>query len=592
MRCGTVQTQEVKTRRRDSIPKHATMNDRDFSRRVPQQAQSPGLFGFEGKSTVEGCPLSDLPDLRDQVPDLKPYLLPFQRVIFVGEVFEAPPPNQRRRSHPSSSLALMSLMSAARLRDIGVNGPGPAAEPLREHEGVEQFRLLRALFGRDSLHLGIQLYEDFPRLLRSTIHQLAGLQGVGYNSASEEEPGRIIHWAPEPNDPIALHITKVNDWQWPHYGAVDSTPLFVMAVLRVAQDDIEFLDERYSGRDLEQHTIRHALESATAWLVKRLDENPEGLLEFIMKQPRGIWNQAWKDTPESYMHANGTYANHRKGIASVEVQSLAHKTLLALARFHRREAEGRGRMNLQREDSLSRASSFQARADHLRSTVLDVFWIDDDRGGYFALATDRDESGRLRRLEVRTSNMGHAINLLEGDDHEIKRRRQALIMTLFSEELLDRNGIRTLSNREVRFAPRSYHCGSVWPWDTRAIAEELYHAGYPGLAHDLDARLWQVVESLGFFIELVPGNNAVKPSEMLIHRLVDVYDGERDHFSDSYRIEKPAQETQAWTVEAIRAIKKTYQPLRPDPCLSIHAQEPSKRQFELLVLEGSGSPIT
>lgn len=533
----------------------------------PGQEVGPGLFGFEGK-TFDGVPLSKLPDLRDHVPDLLPFLLPFQRVIFVGDAFEEPEPDRPLRAHPSSSRALMSLTGSSRLRDIGANGPGYAAEPLAEHQDEAQLGLLQALFGRDALHLGTQLYDDFPLLLRATVHQLAELQGTEVNSASEEEPGRIIHWAPEAGDPVAAHITEVNHWQWPHYGAVDSTPMFVLAVLRVARDNPAFLDESYVGRDSRPHTVRHALEAATAWLVRRLNENPEGLLEFTMRQPRGIWNQAWKDTPESYMHADGSYANHHDGIASIEVQALAYKTLVALAEFSDREAAQGSSVQLERPESLAEASIFRALADHLRSTVLGVFWIDDERGGYFALATDRGQSGELRPLAVRTSNMGHALSLLAGDDPELLRRRKAMVATLFSDELLDRNGIRTLSSREVRFAPRSYHCGSVWPWDNRAIAAELDRAGYPDLARDLDTRVWRVVDTLGFFAEFVPGDNSTQAADLTIRRLVDVYDGERDHFSNSYRIEKPAQETQAWTVEAIRAIKKTFKPLgypRPKP---------------------------
>ena len=75
----------------------------------------------------------------------------------------------------------------------------------------------------------------------------------------------------------------------------------------------------------------------------------------------------------------------------------------------------------------------------------------------------------------------------------------ALIEMLFSEELLDRNGIRTLSSNETRIVPFSYHCGSVWPWDNQVIARELRKAGYPALARDLQRRIWRIVDALGFF---------------------------------------------------------------------------------------------
>src|SRR5262249_10210246 len=160
------------------------------------------------------------------------------------------------------------------------------------------------------------------------------------------------------------------------------------------------------------------------------------------------------------------------------------------------------------------------------------------------------------------------------------RMKTSLIKTLFSAEMLDRNGIRTLSSREIRFVPFSYHCGSVWPWDNRVIAKELRHSGYFGLAHNLELRIWNVVNTLGFFAEFVPGDNSSSPTALTITRVVDVYDGERDHWSNSYRMEKPAQETQAWTVEAIRAIKKGNQPLNPTRSLPTAATDQAKHQFE------------
>ncbi|HSW74992.1 MAG TPA: amylo-alpha-1,6-glucosidase [Candidatus Saccharimonadales bacterium] len=542
---------------------------------------APGLFGFEGKNALDGTPLSELPDFREQVPELQPYLLPFQRVIYVEENLLNADSALSARSHPSSSHALLELMGVTSLKEIGNCGPGNAAQSLPEHENDEQVNLLGALFGRDSLHMGMALYSSFPNLLKTTAVRLAELQGVAANMANEEEPGRIIHWGADPEDPIAKHITEVNFWEWPHYGAVDSTPLFIRGVLKVAKDNPAFLGQTYIGRDNETHTMQDALDAATGWLEKSLQNNPEGLLEFKMLQERGIWNQAWKDTPESYMHADGSYANHRQGIASIEVQALAYDTLIDLATHYKQQNRG--------ADTQVKAAILESRAAQLKQTVLDKFWIEDESGGYFALGTDRDENGQLRPLAVRTSNMGHALHLLEGDSPQLAQRREELIKTLFSDELLDRKGVRTLSDLEARFAPRSYHCGSVWLWDNHVISQELERAGYSGLARDIDQRIWRTVNTLGFFVEFVPGDNATTPEAMTIRRVIDVYDGERNHFSNSYRIEKPAQETQAWTVEAIRAIKKKNQPLHPELSALSAAADPNKRAFEQRILSQAQS---
>jgi hypothetical protein len=560
---------------------------RDESHR--DRATSTGLFGFEGKLAPDGTPLRELPDLRHLTPQLVPYLLPFQRVIYVRDLLPLAGPHLKRGTHPSSSRALMRLMRVSHLSDIGKYGPGNAALPLPEHRHLPEFTLLDALVGRDALIMGLNLYDSFPQLLRSTLYRLAELQGVKDNPASEEEPGRIIHWAPDPHSYVAEQISALNGWEWPHYGAIDSTPLFIRGILHVLDDDPGFLTASYVGVDGQEHQIRHALQAAADWLERRLQSNTEGLLEFHMSQPRGIWNQAWKDTPESYMHADGTYANHAQGIASIEIQALAYDTLTDLAHHYARQIECAGASP--GEAGLSaKLKSVAARARDLKERVREMFWLEDDRGGYFALATDRDELGRPRPLAVRTSNMGHALHLLDGDDPETARRRQALIETLFSDELLDHNGVRTLSSSEIRFVPFSYHCGSVWAWDNQVIVKELRQAGYPALARDLERRTWRVVDTLGFFAEFVPGNNPVSPSELTITNVVDIYDGEREHYSNCYRIEKPAQEVQAWTAEAIRTIKRGCHPLQPELSAPTAAADPAKREFEVRLLSGAGLP--
>jgi hypothetical protein len=563
-------------------------NPRDESHHDRATA-STGLFGFEGKLAPDGTPLRELPDLRHLTPQLVPYLLPFQRVIYVHDLLPLIGSQLKPGGHPSSSRALMRLMRVSHLKDIGKCGPGNAALPLPEHRDLPEFTLLDALVGRDALYMGLNLYNSFPQLLRTTLRRLAESQGVKYNPASEEEPGRIIHWAPDPHSDVAEQISAVNGWEWPHYGAVDSTPLFIRGILRVLSSDPGFLTVSYVGADGQEHQMRHALQAAVDWLERRLQSNAEGLLEFQMSQPRGIWNQAWKDTPESYVHADGAYANHSQGIASIEIQALAYDTLIDLAHHYARQIECAG-VSPGGPDLRARLKSAAARARELKDNVREMFWLEDDRGGYFALATDRDEHGRPRPLAVRTSNMGRALHLLDGDDPETARRRQALIGTLFSDELLDRSGVRTLSSAEIRFVPFSYHCGSVWAWDNRVIAGELRQAGYPALARDLERRTWRVVDTLGFFAEFVPGNNAVSASELTVTNVVDVYDGEREHYSNCYRIEKPAQEIQAWTAEAIRAIKRGYRPLQPGLSAPMAAADPAKREFELRLLGGAGFP--
>ena len=132
-----------------------------------------------------------------------------------------------------------------------------------------------------------------------------------------------------------------------------------------------------------------------------------------------------------------------QGIASIEVQVTTYDALLDAAYLFEEVFE-----------NPTRADSLRAQAQSLGTAIIDHFWTE-DKGGYFVLGTDRDESGNVRQLKIRTSNMGHVLNsrLLQGDDPENVRMRTAVVKQILSPELLCRSGIRTLASDEIRFRP-------------------------------------------------------------------------------------------------------------------------------------------
>jgi glycogen debranching enzyme len=106
-------------------------------------------------------------------------------------------------------------------------------------------------------------------------------------------------------------------------------------------------------------------------------------------------------------------------------------------------------------------------AEALRRRFTDRFWCDDL--GTFALALD----GEKRPCRVRTSNAGHC--LFSG----IATEEQALRITagLMDEDAFSGWGIRTLSAKEHRYNPMSYHNGSVWPHDCAVVAAGMARYG-------------------------------------------------------------------------------------------------------------------
>jgi glycogen debranching enzyme len=467
--------------------------------------------------------------------------------LLPGEHVLQPIQLQPRRVYEKvpSSLEQMIRLTGAKISDeIGRFGPSKAALSL-DLEAPEHLRLYETLFGRDSLRVAIDLIPTYPELARTTILELARLQGVTENIEREEELGRIVHEARSPDDPIAQALSAERGWGWPYYGTVDATPEFIRvltAYCQLSEENRGFLSEEYVDRNGETQTISHALEMALSWIQRRLNMNPEGLLEYRTPLPKGIENQVWKDSWDAYHHSDGTIANHDSGIASIEVQVTTYDALIDAAELF--------------EDILDQpdqAIQLRSHAAILRNTILHTFWTE-DKGGYFVLGTDRDpESNTLRRLEVRTSNMGHVLNsrILKGDNPEIVRMREMTIQHLFSPEMLNASGIRTLASDEYRFRPGAYHNGSVWLWDTHHISKGLRRLGYTEQADILDQKILNVAADTHIFPEYVRGDDA--PVASINEQSIVVWD---EINQKENKIEQPPQEIQAWTVAAILAIKR------------------------------------
>lgn len=461
--------------------------------------------------------------------------------------------------HPQrdSSKALSSLMQMMRLTDANRTGeigvrPSKAAlaREVDDMSTPEHLRLYEVLFGRDSLHVANFLLPVFPELTRTTITALAKQQGTEVNIAREEEPGKILHEERNAEDPIAQKLTEERGWGWPYYGSVDATPEFVKLTSAYCQKEGDsFLSETFSAKDGETRTIGEALQLGVDWIMTKLDgdsnANPEGLLEYKPLYPGSTENQVWKDSWDAYHHADGTMANHEKGIASIEVQATAYDALVGAAEIYE-----------QTYDRIEEAEHLRARARKLRDATLEHFW-QEEKGGYFVLGTDRDDEGHLRQLRIRTSNMGHVLDsrLLEGDSlemrEEFKRRYiNPTIAQLQSSELLNGAGIRTLASDEVRFGPGRYHNGSVWLWDTYKIARGLREWEELEFAEELESKIVNTANVTGQFPEYVRGDASDMPS--MNNRTIVAYDvgNEREN-----TIEQPPQEVQAWSVASVLAIK-------------------------------------
>jgi glycogen debranching enzyme len=295
---------------------------------------------------------------------------------------------------------------------------------------------------------------------------------------------------------------------YPYYGTVDATPHFISAAMLAIRSRPSFQGE-----------VRQALDQAVAWLRRRLATDDLGLLSYQRVNPHGIANQIWKDSWDSMSHADGSIANHEGPTASLEAQALAYDALIEVGELHA--------------------------ADQLAQSIEEHFWL----GDFYAIGVDRDPAtGAPRPLATRASNMGWLLRSRLLDGREDRQRR--IVELLFSDELLAESGVRTLSSREVRFRPRSYHNGTVWPHDNYLISLGLEHRGFVEEAQELRRRLASFCRATHGFPEFVSGGD---PGDALLtKRIVDVYDTVNDRQN---RIEQPPQEIVCWTVAAMVAIQ-------------------------------------
>jgi len=316
-----------------------------------------------------------------------------------------------------------------------------------------------APFGRDGSITALQLLPWMPDVARGVLLFQARHQARDFDDFTDREPGKIFHELRTGEMANLREIPFV-----PYYGSADSTPLFLILAREYvrASGDLRLLKRLWG----------HVL-LAVEWMERHGDLDGDGLIEYRARSAVGLRNQGWKDSWDGVMHSDGSIAE--PPIAMCEVQGYAWRAYLGCAEL----AEMRG--------ELERAAAWRARAEALRDLVERSFWIEEL--GTYALALD----GEKRPCKVLTSNPGHL--LWSGLPRpEIGRR---LAERLMGPELFSGYGLRTLSAREVRYSPLSYHNGSVWPHDNAIAAEGMRRYGHVEGTFAIFAGLVNAVESLG-----------------------------------------------------------------------------------------------
>jgi glycogen debranching enzyme len=222
-----------------------------------------------------------------------------------------------------------------------------------------------------------------------------------------------------------------------YYGSVDATPLYLVLAGAYYRrtGDIAFLESIWPN-----------IELALLWLDKYGDRDKDGFVEYFRQSPTGLVQQGWKDSQDSIFHADGTLAEGP--IALCEVQGYAYAAKMSIAET----AAATGRVPL--------ANRLTEEAQELKARFARVFWR--DGLGTYALALD----GEKKHCDVHSSNAGHC--LFSGIS--LPHHAEAVATNLTSERFYSGWGVRTVSSKEARYNPMSYHNGSIWPHDNALIA--------------------------------------------------------------------------------------------------------------------------
>jgi glycogen debranching enzyme len=352
------------------------------------------------------------------------------------------------------------------------------------------------LFGRDTLMTGWQAGPLSADLLRGVLPVLPRYQGREVNDWRDEQPGRLPHQVQ------AAPLSALNYNPLGRYYGTMSASAFYPEILYA-------LWLWTADRGLIQAYLDPALR-ALHWLDTGGDIDGDGFYEWQTRSKKGLKNQGWKDSGESFIYEDGSIVPDP--IASADVQAcvyIAKKHLAQVLRWLDRGDEAR---------------TLLAQAEELKKRFNDAFWMDD--GEYLCLGLDPDK----RQIRSISSDAGAC---LAADILDVSRVRRAADR-LMEEDMFSGWGVRTLSAQHRAYNPFSYQRGSVWPVENGIVALAFLRFGLFEHLHRLTRGMFEAAQLFGY------------------HRLPEVFAGHaRDEEHPFPGLYPEANWPQAWSCSAV-----------------------------------------
>jgi glycogen debranching enzyme len=368
-------------------------------------------------------------------------------------------------------------------------------------------------FGRDGLITALECLSFDYRLAEGVLAYLASTQATASDPARDAEPGKILHETRRGEMAALGEVPFAR-----YYGSVDSTPLFVLLAGKYYErtGDLVFL-----------RSIWPNIMAALEWCDTYGDKDQDGFVEYSRMSKKGLEHQGWKDSQDSVFHESGELAEGP--IALCEVQGYVYAAKVAIAAV----ADAMGQSAL--------AERLRVQAAKLAATFENRFWCDDL--STYALALD----GKKKPCRVITSNAGQV--LFSGIAKPDRAARMAA--TIMSDEAFSGWGIRTVSSKEIRYNPMSYHDGSIWPHDNAVIAAGL--ARY-GRKTDV-VRILTGMFDASLFVDL--------------HRLPELFCGFRRRRAEGPTLYPVACAPQSWAAGAVYSLVES--------CLGLRVSAPARK---------------
>lgn len=288
------------------------------------------------------------------------------------------------------------------------------------------------LFGRDSLMAGWQAALLGPEMMRGALAVLSARQATEDSAWRDEHPNKLLHEARR--GPLSdLDLVP----QRAYFGEQTAPAMFVVTL------------SEYWHWTGDTAALEHYRETALRtfeWAARYGDGDGDGLLEYFRRSPKGLKNQAWKDSDEAVRYADGSIVPDP--ISTIEENAYHFIALQRMAEILLVLGDEAG------------SEHFLAEARQLYERVNDRFWLEDEQ--YYAPALDPDK----RPVRSITSNPGHAL----AAGIIAPERARAVADRLLADDLFSGWGIRTLSAKHPSYNPFAYHLGTVWPVETATIA--------------------------------------------------------------------------------------------------------------------------